>query len=292
MIGGRYLSLGVSELKRRVWGNKYILEIDATNRCNLSCVHCYHFKKPHEQDNISIKEWEIRFNKFYRQGVRLVLFVGGEPALRQDVLFLASRIFLGIGVISNGTVKIDPSLRNLIIVSVDGKEETNDKLRGEGVFELIRKNYSADKRVVLNCVLSKLNYKEVPDIIKAAMDLGVRGAVFDLYTPDVGEDGKELFLDKIELEEVRRLIYHEISERGRWVYMTRETVDRLVEHHAANECFWRDFALHYDVHLNRRHCFSSTVDCSRCGCIMGAWKNPFRLNPKALWMTVKFGVVR
>jgi len=290
MIGEKYITVGISEIKRRLWGTKYILEIDATNNCNLSCIYCYHFKSPHPVEEISIKEWEERFRTFYRQGVRLVLFVGGEPSLRQDVLMLASRIFVGVGVISNGTVRIDSSFRNLIIVSLDGSEKTNDMLRGKGVFEQIRKNYTGDNRVVLNCVLSSMNYMEVPEIVKAAKELNVRGAVFDLYTPDIGEEDK-LTLTKSQREEVRELIYREIRENRSWVYMTNETVDALVEQHAAKECFWRDFALHYDVYLNKRRCFSDTIDCSQCGCLMGAWKNPFRLNPRAVWMTMKFGMV-
>jgi len=210
--------------------------------------------------------------------------------LRQDVLLLASRIFISLGVISNGTIRIDSRFRHRIVVSVDGKPETNDRLRGKGVFDLIRKNYAGDNRAVLNCVLSKLNYREVPEIVKAAQELQVQGVVFDLYTPDVGE-GEELVLDEARREEVRQLIYRELQENRRWIYMTRSTVDALVERHAARDCFWRKTAYHYDVHLNRRRCFSDTVDCSRCGCIMGAWKNPFCFDLPKIWMTLKFGLV-
>lgn len=286
----RYLEFGLCEIKRALWGTSFIVEIDVTNRCNLYCTHCYHFKNPHPIEDISLEEWESRLRGFYQQGVRAILFVGGEPALRQDVLKLASRIFVGVSVISNGTVKIDPDFRHRIIVSVDGKPETNDKLRGEGVFELIRQNYSGDKRVLLNCVLSKLNYKEIPEIVKAAQELQVQGTVFDLYTPEMGE-GYELALDQNEREEVRQLIYHEMRENKGWIFMTRDTVDALVESHAAHDCFWQKNAIHYDVYLKRRRCFSDTVDCARCGCIMGAWKNPFSLKPSSILMTLKFGMV-
>jgi MoaA/NifB/PqqE/SkfB family radical SAM enzyme len=287
MNASLYLELFASELKRLFWGKKFIMEVDATNRCNLRCVHCYHYKNNPQPEEIGIKEWNRRFREYYTRGVRLVLFVGGEPALRQDVLFLASQHFPGIGVISNGTIPIDHRFNHRIVVSLDGAKETNDRLRGEGVFDLIEKNYRGDKRVVLNCVLSKHNYRQVAEIVRLTKELQVRGAVFDFYTPNVGE-GEELVLSDAEREESRRLIYRQIETNRHWVYMTKSTVDVLVERHAAKKCYWRDYAYHFDVFFVPRRCFSDKVDCSRCGCIMGAWKNPFFSNPRQLWMTKRF----
>jgi MoaA/NifB/PqqE/SkfB family radical SAM enzyme len=286
MKAGIYFELFASELRRLLWGKKFIMEVDATNHCNLNCVHCYHYKNNPRPESIGIDEWERRFREYAARGVKLVLFVGGEPALRQDVLFLARRYFLGIGVISNGTIQIDPRFKHRIVVSVDGARETNDRLRGDGVFDLIEKNYRGDQRVVLNCVLSKYNYREVPEIVRLAKEMQVKGAVFDFYTPDMGE-GEELVLNDEQREESRELIYRQIETNRRWVYMTRYTVDALVERHAAKDCYWRKYAYHFDVHLKPRRCFSDRVDCSRCGCIMGAWKNPFRTNPGQLLMTKK-----
>ncbi len=262
------------------------MEVDATNRCNLRCVHCYHYKNDQQPEDIGIEEWDGRFKLYFARGVKLVLFVGGEPALRQDVLFLASQYFPGIGVISNGTIPIDSRFKHRIVVPLDGGRVTNDRLRGVGVFDLIEKNYRGDQRVVLNCVLSKHNYREVDEIVRLSKELQVKGAVFDFYTPDVGESD-ELVLDNNQREEARWLIYQQINTNPGWVYMTKNTVDALVRRDAARKCYWRDYAYHFDVFFNPRRCFSNSVDCSRCGCIMGALKNPFRTNPRQLWMIKK-----
>ncbi len=282
-----YLDIVAGELKRLFLGKNFIMEVDATNRCNLRCTHCYHYKNDPLPEDIGIDEWDGRFRQYSARGVKLVLFVGGEPALRQDVLFLASRHFPGIGVISNGTIPIDRCFKHRIVISLDGGRETNDRLRGQGVFDLIEKNYSGDKRVILNCVLSQRNYREVAEIVRLAKELRVKGAVFDFYTPDVGEND-ELVLDDEQREEARRLIYQQIETNRRWVDMTKSTVDALVNRDAARKCYWRDYAYHFDVFFKPRRCFSNSVDCSRCGCIMGALKNPFRTNPRQLWMTKRF----
>ena len=95
-------------LKRILTGRKHTCEIDVTNKCNQSCRHCYFYgggKTPEEKE-ISIEVWEDRFKQLYEQGIRKVLLVGGEPALRLDVLNLADKIFPVLHVITNGIIKI------------------------------------------------------------------------------------------------------------------------------------------------------------------------------------------
>ncbi|MBU0530457.1 MAG: radical SAM protein, partial [Nanoarchaeota archaeon] len=168
-------------------GKKFIADIDVSDNCNLRCRHCYHFhgKDVFEKKEIPIETWEQRFRELHSSGIRLLLMVGGEPALRKDVLMLANNIFPVVSVITNGTIKIPKEFDNRLIVSIDGSQKTNDSIRGEGTFARVLENYSGDKRVVINMVLMKDNYKELGEVVEIARKHGFKGVVCNINTRGV-----------------------------------------------------------------------------------------------------------
>ena len=329
------------ETRRVLFNEKYIMETDVTNRCQLRCSYCYHFKyldavkefqrylevtgqsadelvgkDPYavkefqryievtgqdldewvkqysgvfsftassvellndavlkiNKPEPSLDEWTERLNGAYEKGVRVVLFVGGEPALREDVLMVANEIFPVLAVISNGVKKIPEQFQHRIAVSLDGNREINDKLRGEGVFDKIMKNYQGDKRVVFNQVLTKQNYDNVSELVQTAKDADVAGVVFDLYTPGINEES-EFILGKEEREKARALLHRELTKNDDMIFMTKQMIDWLLDGNHTGKCFWGDTVYHYDVYGNQRRCFNNFGDCSRCGCIMGSFQS-------------------
>ena len=265
------------ELKRIIFGVKYFAEVDVTDNCNLRCKHCYHF---HGKDYFMTKElsldvWKKRFNNLFKEGIRFILLVGGEPALRCDVLTLADKIFPFIYVITNGTIKIPEEFNHLLFVSLDGKQEINDSIRGKRVFSKVIKNYSKDKRVVINITITKDNYKELEDILKIANENGFRGVVCNIYTPSIDDRGP-MFITK----EERKPIIDELK-RVKSLYpnhflLSEDMIKwyRYPDHRDA--CHWRDEVLHFDVSWNTRDCFGN-ADCSNCGCFAGSIQNPLRM---------------
>ena len=167
------------ELKRAIFGVKHFAEVDVTDNCNLRCKHCYHFhgKDDFKTQELAIPLWEKRFKELYKSGIRSILLVGGEPALRVDILILADRTFPFVYVITNGTLKIPKEFNHKLYVSIDGTQETNDQLRGEGVFSRVIKNYSGDKRVVINMTITNDNYRELEHVTKIAKENRFNGVV-------------------------------------------------------------------------------------------------------------------
>src|SRR3990172_5415863 len=151
------------DLKRIIIGTKYNAEFDVTDNCNLRCKHCYHFQRTEDikTHDMPASVWEKRFNELYKSGIRAVLMVGGEPALRLDVLMLADKIFPLVYVITNGTIRIPEEFNHRLFVSIDGLPKTNDSIRGNDVFSRVMKKYSGDKRVIINMTLTTENYKEL-----------------------------------------------------------------------------------------------------------------------------------
>jgi MoaA/NifB/PqqE/SkfB family radical SAM enzyme len=265
------------EFKRNLFGIKYFAEVDVTDNCNLRCKHCYHFHGKNEFNfkEIEIEEWEKRFKELYMAGIRFIVLVGGEPALRKDVLKLADSIFPQIYVITNGMIKIEKEFNHLLFLSMEGTQERNDAIRGSGVFSRVISNYSGDSRVVINITLTKDNYKELEDVVKIAKENNFRGVVCNIYTPVIGKD-TPLFVSRGD----RQLIINELK-RVKSIYpkdflLTNSSIKWYEYPDHTKSCHWGDEALHFDVSWKRRRCFAN-ADCSNCGCMAGAFQNPLKM---------------
>ena len=266
------------ELKRIVFGTKYFAEVDVTDNCNLRCKHCYHFhgKNSFQTQELSLHIWERRFNRLYREGIRNILLVGGEPALRTDVLMLADRLFPFVYVITNGTIKIPEDFNHRLYVSIDGSRITNDSIRGNGVFSRVMRNYSGDKRVVINMTITRDNYKELEDVIKTAKKHGFNGVVCNICAA-----GTDTSFPMAVRKKERKTIIEELK-RIKTMYpedfLLSKTMLIWYEHpDHRGSCHWGDEALHYDVSWNRRRCFGNNADCSNCGCLAGTFQSPLKM---------------
>jgi MoaA/NifB/PqqE/SkfB family radical SAM enzyme len=261
------------EMKRVLFGKGFIAEVDITDNCNLRCGHCYHFhgKDDFRKEELPLDVWERRFNELHRAGIRLILLVGGEPALRKDVLMLAHSTFLLVHVITNGTIKIPKEFNHRLYVSIDGCSKTNDSIRGKGVFSRVIRNYSGDKRVVINMTVMKDNYKELEDVVKIAKRNGFRGVVCNIYTATgvdtpmtIKEERKEIIG---ELRRIKSLYPKD--------FLLSKSMIKWYEHpDHRNSCYWGDKVPHFDVSWRRRRCFGNNADCSNCGCLAGAFQSP------------------
>lgn len=120
---------------------------NVTRRCNLHCGHCYADSHDREYPGeLTTVEGRRLLRQLAAFGVPTVLFSGGEPLLRADVLELAGEARdLGMRTVlsTNGT-RIDPGVAREIAaagisyvgVSLDGIGPLHDKLRGKrGAFD-------------------------------------------------------------------------------------------------------------------------------------------------------------
>jgi len=279
------------EFKRIVFGKIYQAEFDLTDNCNLRCKHCYHFhgKDVFKSKEVSLEVWEKRLRGLHRSGIRFLLIVGGEPALRNDVLMAADKMFPFIFVITNGTIKIPPEFHNRLFVSIDGNEKTNDSLRGKGVFSKVLKNYSGDRRVVINMTINRENYKELIDVVKISKENNFRGVICNICAT-----GEYMDVPLNVTRKERKIIMKELR-RVKSLYPDHFLLSKSmlkwyeIPNHSKS-CYWGDGVLHFDVSWNKRRCFGF-ADCSNCGCFGGCMETPLRmiLHPKE---AIKIGHVK
>ncbi len=133
-----------------------------TNRCCLRCVMCDIPKSPGSQENeLSADEVKRIILQIKDLGVRHLIFSGGEPLLRDDLIefvrFSRENGIPWVDIITNGvlcddqiTQKLIKAGLNHVTVSLDGISEVNDIIRGEGSFQksaaaIDKFNYYKDK---------------------------------------------------------------------------------------------------------------------------------------------------
>ena len=70
--------------------------------------------------------------------IRSMLFMGGEPMIRRDLVLKAMELFDSASIVTNGTYGIPSVPGHLVTVSLDGPEELSDAIRGQGVFQKVK----------------------------------------------------------------------------------------------------------------------------------------------------------
>jgi len=158
-----------------------------TGRCNLACRHCYQDQVP---SDLSLDELQRVFGSVVAfrgsmPGRRFRLqFTGGEPLLSphlMPVLDLAAGAGFQARVMSNGTLidaRVAAALaahgRPIVQVSIDGRRETHDALRGEGTF--VRAIAGADRlreqglQVTFAMTLGRHNVADIPAVAALARE--------------------------------------------------------------------------------------------------------------------------
>lgn len=116
-----------------------------TNRCNLSCKHCYSESTVNDKDSLSTEDILKTIPSMYKAGIRFLIFSGGEPLLRKDIFEIAQECkknnittYLSTNGIYIDQNNIDDIVSNFnyIGVSIDGDRDTHDKFRGlKGAFD-------------------------------------------------------------------------------------------------------------------------------------------------------------
>ncbi len=198
---------------------------NVTKKCNLKCIHCYASAGNKAlDDELTTEEGLKVLDDLADFGVPVVLFSGGEPLVRHDLIKLASyAIKKGMrAVISTNGTLITPDMAerlkdiglSYVGISLDGMNEVNDRFRGiKGAFnkaiEGVRNCQKVGLKVGLRFTINRLNYKEIP-------------AIFDL----------------VETEAIPRICFYHLVYSGRGSSLvdedldhkgTREVVDLIID---------------------------------------------------------------
>lgn len=209
-----------SHLQRFSQDKRPVVVWNVTRRCNLACLHCYADAAPTaDPQELTTQEARIMIADLAEFGVPVLLFSGGEPLLREDLLELGQyAASLGIRTVisTNGTL-IDRTMAkgikeagfSYVGVSLDGLEETHDRFRGRrGAFQAalsgIRVCQQEGIKVGLRFTISRYNLDEVPGIFALIEEEGIPRTCF--YHLVYTGRGKRIQEQDISLSQKRSLI--------------------------------------------------------------------------------------
>ncbi|MCG6982946.1 MAG: 12,18-didecarboxysiroheme deacetylase [Deltaproteobacteria bacterium] len=213
---------------------KPVVVWNVTRRCNLKCVHCYaHATGEAAQDELSTEEGKVLLDDLAQFGCPVVLFSGGEPLVRQDLVELADyAVKLGMRAVisTNGTLitrSVAQALKDVglsyVGISLDGMKKVNDKFRGvKGSFDRamagIKHCQEAGIKVGLRFTINRMNADEIPAIFDLLEERNIpRVCFYHLVYAGRGSDLIEEDLSREETREVVDLIIdrtRDLHERG------------------------------------------------------------------------------
>src|SRR5262245_13561197 len=114
---------------------------EITLKCNLACSHCGSRAGPTRDTELSTAEALDLVHQMAEVGIKEVTLIGGEAFLRADWLDIAREVTRsgmrctmttgGYGVNATMAARMKEAGILAVSVSVDGMEETHDRLRGK-----------------------------------------------------------------------------------------------------------------------------------------------------------------
>lgn len=167
--------------------NGSILIWNFTNRCNLSCFHCYSKSSLDESDTLTTQKIIDTIKQLKRGGIEFVIFSGGEPLTRRDIFDIADAFkkdkiatYLstnGLYINPNNVEKIINSF-NYIGISIDGTPNVHDRFRGLiGAYDKSMKaidlihNYGG--KVGIRFTITKETYDSLSHIFEISEEKGI-----------------------------------------------------------------------------------------------------------------------
>lgn len=236
-----------------------------TNRCNLRCGHCFYWDSLNRRvDELTLDELAA-LNRSFEHPVSLSL-TGGEPFIRKDFgeivrLFRTGGRVREIGIATNGYytdavialgerhLAEQPGFPLSFQVSLDGLEETHDRVRGlKGSFsralETVHRLKALAARaegfsVSVGVAVQKQNLSEMAELIDLLGPLGieirvnlVRGetsGTFGVSTESSShadpKEGSDIALDTAEMQGLYGLLCEKNRQYGFWTERLRRVYE-------------------------------------------------------------------
>jgi radical SAM protein with 4Fe4S-binding SPASM domain len=209
---------GIQQVDRRrayaVW--------ELTLKCNLACGHCGSRAGDKRDDELSTDEALDLVRQLADLGITEVTIEGGEAFLRKDWLTIARAISAagmsctmvtgGYGISHETARRMKDAGIVAVSVSVDGLEETHDRIRGRvGSFRSCMQTFEHFHDVGLtyhaNTQINRWSAPELPALYERLRDAGIHAWQIVLTTPmGNGADRAWLIMQPAELDDLYRML--------------------------------------------------------------------------------------
>ncbi|MFC1878004.1 radical SAM protein [Thermodesulfobacteriota bacterium] len=255
--------------------------VNITNRCTLRCKHCFVYRDGNPNDACAEMETPVMLEKLAElqklHGIQHMLWMGGEPLLRPDVLQDGIKLFPSNTITTNGTIKPIDLPNCIYVISVDGPPRLNDVVRGNGTFKKVMKTLSniPDKfssTVMCQCVVTRQNEDSLEELVKLLRPTRAEGMTFSFYVP-TKDDMSELTWGSLERRDrAVRIVMRLKKKYSDFIWNNSRTLELTLSENAkavTDNCPSKSLVL--PLYLEGSEfvtpfcCYGNDVDCNLCG---------------------------
>jgi radical SAM protein with 4Fe4S-binding SPASM domain len=177
-------------------------DLAVTYRCNNDCFHCY-AGGPRKTPELTTEQWKKVIDIVDSLDVGSLIFTGGEPLLREDLIELVEYSKnLVTGLITNGRLLTEKMVSELeraeldhIQITIEGFKEIHNKMvcsdAWDETVQGIKNALESSVFTLTNTTLTTWNVQEVPDLLEFLSGLGLhRFAVNSIIKTGRAEDAE------------------------------------------------------------------------------------------------------
>ncbi len=212
-----------------------------------------------------------------RHQIHTMVWMGGEPLLRKDVLIEGVKLFQENTIVTNGTIKLIDMGNCVYVVSLDGPEAVNDPVRGKGSFKRVMRTLELaperfEPTIQVQCVASRENENHLEELLHTIIDTRVDGLVYSFYIPRRNDTTSLAWHSLEEREPVVRCVMELKSRYPDFVWNSLESLELMLPANSkavTDNCLPKKFLL--PLYLNGKEfevpfcCAGNDADCDLCG---------------------------
>lgn len=211
--------------------------LELTDRCNLSCIHCYYNSNQKIDNELNTQEALNIIEQLGKMKIFEAYLTGGEVFLRPDLPVLIQRLRehkIQVGIITNGTQIDRPAAEKLaslkvkwVQISIDGASPAvHDKVRGlsggwQKSINAIRYLKQNHIRTHVSFVPTKINFRDVKGVIALCVEMGLEYFVTDML---VLTGRAALNFDNVKLNSQEYDEFYTILEEAAKLYTDKLTI--------------------------------------------------------------------
>lgn len=255
--------------------------VNITNRCTLRCKHCFIYRDENPNDASAEMETAVMLKKLAalqkRHGIQHMLWMGGEPLLRPDVLREGITLFAGNTVTTNGTLKPIDLPNCTYVISVDGPPKLNDAIRGNGTFKKVINTLSHipekfSPTVMCQCVVTRQNEDSLEELVKLLRPTRAEGMTFSFYVPP-RSDTSDLTWGSLERRDkavhmvmrLKKKYPDFVWNKGRSLELMLSENAKTVTDRCPSKRLVLPLYLEGNEFVTPYCCYGNDVDCDLCG---------------------------
>ncbi|UCD56564.1 MAG: radical SAM protein [Candidatus Hydrogenedentota bacterium] len=259
--------------------------VNVTNRCTLKCRHCFVYRDGNpneppgrltdEMDTHTMLQTLERLRD--RHQINTMVWMGGEPLLRKDVLTEGVTLFAENTIVTNGTIELIDLGRCVYVVSLDGPEPLNDRVRGNGCFRRVMRTLERvpdafEPTIQIQCVVTRENENHLEEFLTTVIDTRADGLVYTFYIPRRHDTSSLAWKSLEEREPAVRRVMDLKARYPDFVWNSVESLELMLPANSkavTDNCLPKKFLL--PLYLNGKEfevpfcCAGNDADCDLCG---------------------------